>query len=122
MKPKTSPIWNYFVPMNESSAKCKICKKVYSRKGRTTTALKSHLKSLHPEKFEEFKQSDEGIKQLAAIKEIDSSTSTVDVKKLMMFQECHKNDFWDSSHQKSQVMDNIIAEEHRDKLQGERER
>jgi hypothetical protein len=62
MKPKSSSIWNYFVEINDSSAKCKICDKVYSRKGRTTTALKSHLKSLHAEKFAEFEKIDESVK------------------------------------------------------------
>lgn len=62
MKPKTSPIWNYFVEINDSSAKCKLCEKVYSRKGRTTTALKSHLKSIHAELFAEFEKLNDAVK------------------------------------------------------------
>uniref|UniRef100_A0A1Y1K8A3 BED-type domain-containing protein n=1 Tax=Photinus pyralis TaxID=7054 RepID=A0A1Y1K8A3_PHOPY len=64
MKPKTSAIWGYFVEINESTAKCQVCGKLYSRKGRTTTALKSHLKSLHATKFEEFEKLDKAKKQM----------------------------------------------------------
>lgn len=62
MKPKTSPVWNYFVEIDDSSAKCKLCEKVYSRKGRTTTALKSHLKSIHAEQFAEYEKLDDAVK------------------------------------------------------------
>ncbi|CAF4947327.1 unnamed protein product [Pieris macdunnoughi] len=53
MKPKTSEIWQYFVEVDDNYAKCKSCGKNYSRKGRTTTSLKGHLKSIHKEQFEE---------------------------------------------------------------------
>lgn len=62
MKPKTSPIWNYFDEIDDLSAKCKLCEKVYSRKGRTTTALKSHLKSIHAERFAEFEKLNDAVK------------------------------------------------------------
>lgn len=53
MKPKSSCIWNYFIQVNSDSAKCKLCMKTYSRKGGTTTSLKSHLKSVHATEYEE---------------------------------------------------------------------
>lgn len=62
MKPKTSPIWNYFVEIDESKARCQLCDKVYSRKGRTTTALKSHLKAIHAEEYEDFEKLDRAVK------------------------------------------------------------
>ena len=33
------------------SAKCKICKCTYSRKGRTTSKLRNHLSSKHPDEL-----------------------------------------------------------------------
>ncbi|KAF2904426.1 hypothetical protein ILUMI_01751 [Ignelater luminosus] len=57
--PTRSAIWTYFKPdeNDQSKAHCKICNKTYSRKGRTTTSLKNHLKSMHPEEFNLFESS-----------------------------------------------------------------
>lgn len=62
MKPKTSVIWSYFVEIDDAKARCKLCDKVCSRKGRTTTALKSHLKAIHAEQFAEFEELNEAAK------------------------------------------------------------
>ncbi|KAL0803192.1 hypothetical protein ABMA28_017346 [Loxostege sticticalis] len=54
MSPLTkSNVWDYFEPNKEDQdkANCKICNKSYSRKGRTTSSLKNHLKSMHSENF-----------------------------------------------------------------------
>lgn len=67
--PTRSDIWNYF-KQNEHSldtADCKICNKTYSRKGRTTSSLKNHLKSMHPEEFQFFESLNKE-KQLQKIK------------------------------------------------------
>lgn len=51
--PTRSNVWDYFEPNKEDQdkANCKICNKSYSRKGRTTSSLKNHLKSMHSEEF-----------------------------------------------------------------------
>lgn len=53
-----SEIWRYFEYVNLDSAKCNKCGKFYSRKGRTTTSLKNHLRSSHPQEFLEFLSKD----------------------------------------------------------------
>lgn len=53
--PSHSLIWKYFEPNGQDNALCIICKKKYSRKGRTTTSLKNHLKSMHSEQYSAFK-------------------------------------------------------------------
>lgn len=67
--PTQSYIWNYFEPNIEDhdKADCKICNKSYSRKGRTTSSLKNHLKSMHPEEFSIFESMTKE-KQLQKIK------------------------------------------------------
>jgi hypothetical protein len=75
MKPFTSVIWNYFVNVDINSAKCKLCEKVYSRKGGTTTALKGHLKSLHPHEYEECNKLESEKKDAQAQCSGSSSTS-----------------------------------------------
>ena len=53
-----SEIWTYFKPDDDrNKAQCIICNKTYSRKGRTTSSLKNHLKSMHPEQFSLFESS-----------------------------------------------------------------
>jgi uncharacterized membrane protein YcaP (DUF421 family) len=52
--PVKSDIWKYFTLVNAEIAKCKICNNNYSRKGRTNTSLKNHLKSKHPDQHTNF--------------------------------------------------------------------
>ena len=51
--PPKSSIWAYFKPdeHDHEKSRCKLCNKTYSRKGRTTTSLRNHLTSIHPEQF-----------------------------------------------------------------------
>lgn len=67
--PTQSGIWYYFEPNKDDhdKADCKICNKSYSRKGRTTSSLKNHLKSMHPEEFSIFENMSKE-KQLQKIK------------------------------------------------------
>ncbi|KAL0808864.1 hypothetical protein ABMA28_012534 [Loxostege sticticalis] len=55
-RPTKSNVWDYFEPnkKDQDKANCKICNKSYSRKGRTTSSLKNHLKSMHSEEFSTF--------------------------------------------------------------------
>lgn len=50
-KSNSSPIWTYFLLSDTDHAKCKICNKLISRKGRTTSAMRNHIKSIHKEEF-----------------------------------------------------------------------
>ncbi|KAL7641647.1 UNVERIFIED_CONTAM: hypothetical protein RMT77_007520 [Armadillidium vulgare] len=50
---KCSFVWKFFTEEVNDSAKCSICKKTYSRKGRGTSSLKNHLKSMHKAQFTE---------------------------------------------------------------------
>lgn len=52
MPSKRSEVWKYFLEVHNDSAQCLMCNKVYSRKGRGTTSLKNHLKSMHKEQCE----------------------------------------------------------------------
>lgn len=67
--PRQSEIWIYFKPVenDRDKSQCKICSKTYSRKGRTTSSLKNHLKSMHPEEFTLFENANNE-KQLQKIK------------------------------------------------------
>ncbi|GIY42669.1 hypothetical protein CDAR_6801 [Caerostris darwini] len=49
--PILSTIWRYFIAIDSETTKCILCDKVYSRKGRSTTLLKNHLKNMHPHKY-----------------------------------------------------------------------
>lgn len=53
MASKSSEVRIYFMNKPNDLAQCLLCKKDYSRKGRRTTSLKDHLKSVHKEQFEE---------------------------------------------------------------------
>ncbi|XP_063830084.1 zinc finger BED domain-containing protein 6-like [Ostrinia nubilalis] len=48
-----SMIWTFFKrdEHDRDKSTCQICNNSYSRKGRTTSSLKRHLKSMHPEQF-----------------------------------------------------------------------
>lgn len=47
----TSAVWKYFECLSSELAQCCLCRKNYSRKGRGTTSLKSHLRSMHKEQY-----------------------------------------------------------------------
>ncbi|XP_073954386.1 E3 ubiquitin-protein ligase TRIM33-like isoform X2 [Choristoneura fumiferana] len=54
MKSKTSPIWAYFSEIDKDSVKCELCGKAYSRRGRSTTPLRSHLRAMHPDSYRQY--------------------------------------------------------------------
>lgn len=47
----TSAVWKYFTCLSSELAQCCLCFRNYSRKGRGTTSLKSHLRSMHKEQY-----------------------------------------------------------------------
>ncbi|KAF2898021.1 hypothetical protein ILUMI_08162 [Ignelater luminosus] len=83
--PTRSDIRTYFKPdeKDQSKAHCKICNKTYSRKGRITTSLKNHLKSMHPEEFNLFESSNEE-KQFQKIKADAGSHNSERAKRMRM--------------------------------------
>ena len=46
-----SGVWDYFEIISTDIARCKLCNSNYSRKGRTTSGLRNHLNSKHPEEY-----------------------------------------------------------------------
>uniref|UniRef100_A0A6A7G8N7 Zinc finger BED domain-containing protein 4-like n=1 Tax=Hirondellea gigas TaxID=1518452 RepID=A0A6A7G8N7_9CRUS len=48
-----SAVWDYFILLGTERAKCLLCEKCYSRKGRSTTSLKNHLRSMHNNQYKE---------------------------------------------------------------------
>ena len=108
MKPKSSPLWNYYEEIDANFAKCKLCSKLYSRGGRSTTPLRNHLKSKHVEKYAELCDIETNKKQPEAA---SSPTPLQAAKKQLTIQESVKKaQQWDSSHPKSKEMDKLIAE------------
>lgn len=89
MKPKTSEIWQYFVEVDDNYAKCKSCGKNYSRKGRTTTSLKGHLKSIHKEQFEELCKLEEQ-REKEKLQQTSSSTPVQQARRQLSLEESTK--------------------------------
>lgn len=112
MKPFTSAIWNYFVNINTNSAQCKLCDKVYSRKGGTTTSLKGHLKSLHPKEYEDFTKADSEKKESPCSSSSGSNSTPIqEVKKQIKIQDAlMRNQKWPASHIKCKEIDKLVAE------------
>ncbi|KAJ8718316.1 hypothetical protein PYW08_002553 [Mythimna loreyi] len=99
-KPKTSKIWQYFREIDEDTAECQICFKDYSKKGRSTNALKMHLKSMHKDKYEELCEMEES----REIIEIDIPSASIPLPTRK------KKQLWDTSHAVSKKMDDLIGE------------
>ncbi|XP_072929650.1 zinc finger BED domain-containing protein 4-like [Epargyreus clarus] len=112
--PIKSNIWTYFtIDKNDpEKSECKICNKSYSRKGRTTTSLKNHLKSIHPEEFCLFqsankekelrKQNDEGGTIVTPLQQAKKQLSLEEV--------LQKEKKWDTNNPNSKKIDKLIGE------------
>ena len=59
MASTSSGVWNYFENVSSDIAKCRLCNANYSRKGRTTSGLRNHLNSKHPEEFKSMSKQEE---------------------------------------------------------------
>lgn len=112
MKPKSSFIWNFYYEMDSDKAKCKICDNVYSRKGRCTTGLITHLKLKHNDEYLKFIDLRDKSKESVATSTSTSSVTPLQaIKKQMTLQESlHRKDYWDSSYTKTIEFDKLIAE------------
>lgn len=98
--------------MESDRAKCKICDNVYSRKGRCTTGLITHLKLKHNDEYLKFiNLRDKSKESVAASTSTSSLTPLQTIKKQMTLQESlHRKDYWASSHTKTMEFDKLIAE------------
>ena len=54
---KKSPVWEYFVP-GDNSATCKLCNKLVKRSRGNTSNLTAHLRCTHHEHYEVMKEED----------------------------------------------------------------
>lgn len=110
---KPSEIWTYFTLSDADRARCKLCNNEYSRKGRTTTAMRNHLKSMHKTEFSELekceKEKRDAVRPLALASSSHQSTKS-DLKQISL-QDCvEKTKLWDNKSVKSLAVDNYISE------------
>lgn len=108
MRPKSSCIWNYYQEVSSEKAKCKICGSVYSRKGRCTSGLITHLKLKHNNeylKYEELRNKEPEKTSVSC-----STPMQVAKKQITLKETLQKNDYWHSSHPKAIEIDKLIAE------------
>ncbi|XP_046967590.1 zinc finger BED domain-containing protein 4-like [Vanessa cardui] len=112
--PKQSDIWNYFKPNEHErdKADCKICDKTYSRKGRTTSSLRSHLKSMHPEELRSFESSSK--KKQLPMENTDADKIAIlllEAKRRLSLEEVVlKEEKWDTNDHNAEKIDKLIGE------------
>ncbi|XP_076045703.1 uncharacterized protein LOC143027944 [Oratosquilla oratoria] len=89
-----SAVWNYFEIVSGDTAKCKLCSSNYSRKGRTTTGLRNHLKSKHHKEYKIMKREEEQTRKQEEKQNLSSITpsSTADIYD-SEDEDGYKNDF-----------------------------
>ncbi|XP_063930361.1 zinc finger BED domain-containing protein 4-like [Zophobas morio] len=111
--PMQSEIWTYFKPDNDrNKAQCIICNKTYSRKARTTSSLKNHVKSMHPEQFCLFESSNNE-RQMQKMKADAHKilTPLQEAKKQLSIEEAvQKEKKWDTTNSNSKKSDKLIGE------------
>lgn len=123
-----SAVWNFFSKESPENAKCLVCNQIYSRKGRGTTSLKSHLRSRHEQQYAELLEEEEKrsrhkrqyyaevIEEGKKILEENDSVKTPlqNVKcdnRQIKVEKCHDSVMlWDDSHARNQEMDKYISE------------
>ncbi|KAF2905202.1 hypothetical protein ILUMI_00979 [Ignelater luminosus] len=112
-KSNSSEIWTYFTLCDAERAKCKLCNNEYSRKGRTTTTMRNHLKAMHKTEFPELEKCEKRKHDASKTLELASSShqSTKSDMKQISLQECvDKTKQWDNKSLKSLAVDNSISE------------
>ncbi|KAH9643336.1 hypothetical protein HF086_008823 [Spodoptera exigua] len=111
--PMKSAIWKYFTLVNNDTAQCSICKKDYSRKGRTNTSLKNHLKCKHPEEYTCFLNCEIENQEAStkSLKEGKIPTPIEEAKKQLSLEEALRADKqYDKNNPKSVMIDKLIGE------------
>lgn len=112
-KSNASEIWTYFTLCDAEKAKCKLCNNEYSRKGRTTTAMRNHLKAMHKTEFSELEKCEKRKYDASKTLQLASSShqSTKSDMKQISLQECiDKTKQWDNKSLKSLAVDKSISE------------
>ncbi|KAG5886646.1 hypothetical protein JTB14_001008 [Gonioctena quinquepunctata] len=89
-----------------------MCNNEYSRKGRTTTAMRNHLKAMHETEFTELEKCEKQKHESKTLELASSShQSTKSDMTQISLQECvDKTKQWDDTFLKSLVVDNLISE------------
>lgn len=105
--PTRSTIWDYFSAVDVDSAKCNICAKVYSRKGRTTISLKNHLHAVHPEKYKLFKKVEEN---KVPVKNTTLTPLQESKKQLTLTESLQRSQKWDKNDPKAKEIDKLVGE------------
>lgn len=85
-----SVLWDYFELISDDMAKCKLCNNNYSRKGRTTSGLRNHLGSKHPEEYKALSRKEEERKGKEIKKRRGSPTPAVRMKQASIM--CRKGE------------------------------
>lgn len=73
---KRSLIWNYFVKVDADEAQCSECDKVIKTTQFSTTSMKNHLRSQHPQKYIEYENAN--TESLSLLRDDSSSESDSD--------------------------------------------
>lgn len=110
-KQRLSEIWTYFSQSDAEHAKCNLCNNQYSRKGRSTSSLRNHLKCMHKNEYNEIEKREKVLKtdQLASSSQhITKADLKVKQETLVAFVEKRKH--WDDNNAKSVAVDNLIGE------------
>ena len=110
----SSFLWDYFSVVDSSFAKCNLCGSNYSRKGRGTTSLKNHLRSIHKEEFTELlqKESDEEKegKKKAEIAKTPFQQFKHKTKQMTIKSSFETKKVWEHNNPKSLSLDRRIGE------------
>lgn len=110
----SSEIWTYFTICDAERAKCKLCNNDYSRKGRTTTAMRNHLKSMHKTEFSQLENCEKEKQETLKTLSLASSSREInkcEKQKQISLQDCiEKTKQWDDKSVKSLAVDNSISE------------
>ncbi|XP_036338526.1 uncharacterized protein LOC118748248 isoform X2 [Rhagoletis pomonella] len=109
-----SGVWSYFKldEHDREKSKCNICNKIYSRKGRTTSSLTNHLKSMHPEQFSLVESDDNEIQLQKKRDESDKNDTPLQKAKTQLSLEdaFQKEKKWDTNNTNSKKIDKLIGE------------
>ncbi|XP_072762595.1 zinc finger BED domain-containing protein 4-like [Anoplolepis gracilipes] len=112
-KCNSSPIWTYFLLSDTDHAKCKICNKLISRKGRTTSAMRNHIKSIHKEEFRNLENiENQKREELTTLSNLSPhQTSGKNELKQSFIVECiERTKKWDNKNSKSLQIDQLVSE------------
>lgn len=112
-KRHSSEVWTYFIITDVENVICKLCDKKYSRKGRTTSAMRNHLEVKHKNEYDELKRRENEKRDVARSNSLPSSSrqcTKTDLKQISLRDCVEKSKKWDNNNVKSLELDNLIGE------------